>query len=254
MKKGVNAVGFGEPGWRLGYAKDAIGSYFIFKTLRNESVIPKDVRFQVALPITNSSIEFFFDDPIDYPRIKPGFVAALRAEIAKMLKYIPAADLAIQWDCCIELMDLEGDIPWAPKENKLERHLSQIPEVTAQIPETVMLGYHLCYGTLGGWPMATGPGPQSRCGVRQWRSRAFRAPGRFRSYPDPGNHRGALLCAAQGSEGWQCRYLPRRGPRSPRQGGLHPAAQHGGKNSCPSLGWQRPAVLAAISRISCQTS
>jgi hypothetical protein len=156
VKKGVDAVRFGEPGWRLGYAKDAIGSYFIFKTLRQEGVIPKEVRFQVSLPITNSSIDFFFNDPADYPRVKPGFAAALRAEIAKMLEYIPAEDLAIQWDCCIELMDLEGDIPWAPKENKLERHLAQIPDVAAQIPSEVMLGYHLCYGTLGGWPMATG--------------------------------------------------------------------------------------------------
>lgn len=52
-------------------------------------------------------------------------------------------------------MDLEGDIPWTPKKDVLERHLAQIPAVTAQIPKEVMLGYHLCYGTLGGWPMAT---------------------------------------------------------------------------------------------------
>jgi hypothetical protein len=52
-------------------------------------------------------------------------------------------------------MDLGGDIPWTPETGVLERHLAQIPEVSPQIPKTVMLGYRPCYGTPGGWPMAT---------------------------------------------------------------------------------------------------
>jgi len=156
VKKGVEEVRFGDPGWRLNYAEPAIHSYFVFKTLRKEGVIPADVRFQVSLPITNSAIDFFFQDPADYPRLKPGYTAALQAEVAKILEKIPASDLALQWDCCVELMDLEGDIPWTPKENVLERHLAQIPELSAHLPKEMMLGYHLCYGTLGGWPMATG--------------------------------------------------------------------------------------------------
>lgn len=47
VREGVDSVRFGDPGWRLGYAKDAIASYFVFKTLRKEGVIPKDVRFHI---------------------------------------------------------------------------------------------------------------------------------------------------------------------------------------------------------------
>ena len=30
VKDGVNQVRFGDPGWRLGYARDAVNSYFVF--------------------------------------------------------------------------------------------------------------------------------------------------------------------------------------------------------------------------------
>jgi len=153
VKPGVEQVRFGDPGWRLGYAKEAINSYFIFCQLRKDGLIPPDVRFQVCLPLTNSAIDFFFMDPADWPRIKPGFEDAMRAEIAKMIEKIPPADLAIQWDCCVETMDLEDAFPWTPTDNRFERNLAPIANLAPQIPSEVMLGYHLCYGTLGGWPM-----------------------------------------------------------------------------------------------------
>ncbi|SRR5579875_1341313 len=155
VRPGVQEVKFGEPGWRLGYAKDAITSYFVFKTLRKEGVIPHNVRFQVSLPLTNSAIDVFFHDPADYPRIKPGFEAAMSAEIAKMCEKIPPSDLAISWDCCVEVMDLEADLPWTPKTNMLDRNAAPAAHLTPSIPKEVMVGYHLCYGTLGGWPMVS---------------------------------------------------------------------------------------------------
>ncbi len=153
VREGVEEVRFGDPGWRLGYARDAIHSYFVFRTLREKGLIPAGVRFQVSLPMTNSAIDVFFHDPADYDRIKPGFEAAMRAEIAKILEKIPAEDLAIQWDCCVEVMDLEGSFPWTPTTGVLERNLAPIERLSPHIPEAVALGYHLCYGTLGGWPM-----------------------------------------------------------------------------------------------------
>ena len=48
VKPGVDAVRFGNPGYRLGYAKDATNSYFVFKTLRENGVIPQGVRFQIS--------------------------------------------------------------------------------------------------------------------------------------------------------------------------------------------------------------
>src|SRR6476646_9658098 len=46
VKEGVDIVRFGNPGYRLGYAKDAVSSYFVFKTLRERAEIPKDMKFQ----------------------------------------------------------------------------------------------------------------------------------------------------------------------------------------------------------------
>jgi hypothetical protein len=37
VKPGVDSVRFGHPGYRLGYAKDATNSYFVFKTLRERA-------------------------------------------------------------------------------------------------------------------------------------------------------------------------------------------------------------------------
>ena len=44
VKDGVERVRFGDPGWRLGYARDAINSYFVFKTLREQGVLPAHLR------------------------------------------------------------------------------------------------------------------------------------------------------------------------------------------------------------------
>jgi hypothetical protein len=153
VKDGVNDVRFGDAGWRLGYARDAINSYSIFRMLRDRGVLPKHLRFQVSLPLTNSAIDVFFHNPADYPRIKPGFEQAMRDEIAVITRKIPPEDLAIQWDCCVEVMDLEDSFTWTPKDNKLERNLDPVSALSPHIPTATALGYHLCYGTLGGWPM-----------------------------------------------------------------------------------------------------
>src|SRR5271163_1199589 len=50
VKDGVDRVSFGDPGWRLGYTRDAVNSYFVFKTLREKGVLTKSLRFQVSLP------------------------------------------------------------------------------------------------------------------------------------------------------------------------------------------------------------
>ncbi len=153
VKPGLKAVHFGDPGWRLGYAKEAVNSYFIFKTLRDQGVIPRGVRLQVCIPLTGSIVEHYFREPADYPIVKPAYEQALRDEIAKMCEKIPPADLAIQWDACSEILDLEGYYDWTPKDDKFERLISPCERLTPAIPPEAMVGYHFCYGTLGGWPI-----------------------------------------------------------------------------------------------------
>jgi hypothetical protein len=59
---------------------------------------------------------------------------------------------ACQWDCSTELQDAYGSIPGYPLEGSIERNLSKVHNLSPHIPPQVALGYHFCFGTLGGWP------------------------------------------------------------------------------------------------------
>lgn len=155
VKDGVERVRFGDPGWRLGYARDAINSYFIFRHLKRDGVIPQHVRFQVCLPLTYSAIGGFFPEPEDHARVVPGLTAAFKAEVANIVKHIPNDDLAIQWDLALENRLIErcletGDLDRAPAEAM--RLAEPAAEVCSVIPPEVALGYHSCFGTIDGWP------------------------------------------------------------------------------------------------------
>ena len=153
VKPGVQQVSFGDPGWRLGFARDAVTSYFVFQTLKEKGVLPAHLRFQVSLPMVNSVLPpRLFAEIGDLAKIKPAYQAALRAEVAKIVEKIPANDLAIQWDCSNEVTDVYGGIPQFPKDGAIERNVAQVRALSPHIPENVMLGYHLCFGTQGGWP------------------------------------------------------------------------------------------------------
>jgi hypothetical protein len=153
VKDGVDRVRFGEAGWRVGYARDAINSYFVFKTLRDKGELPKHLRFQVSLASVNSALPpRIFPNPADVAKVKPGFTDALAAEVTNIVKHIPHNDLAIQWDCATEVQDAYGAVPGLPKDGAIERNAAQFRTLNRGIPESVELGYHFCFGTLGGWP------------------------------------------------------------------------------------------------------
>ena len=82
VKDGVERVRFGDPGWRLGYARDAINSYFVFKTLREQGVLPKHLRFQVSLPSVNSALP---------PRIFPNPPTSRRSGPASPMRSRPSS-------------------------------------------------------------------------------------------------------------------------------------------------------------------
>ncbi len=153
VRDGVELVRFGDPGWRLSYARDAINSYFVFKTLRDQGVLPKHLRFQVSLPSVNSALPpRIFPNPADIAKIRPGYTDALAAEIGTIVQKIPGKDLAIQWDCATEVQDAYGAIPGFSAETAIERNLDQFRKLSPLVPESALLGYHFCFGTLGGWP------------------------------------------------------------------------------------------------------
>ena len=152
VKAGVKKVRFGDPGWRLGYARDAVNSYAIFRYLKKEGAIPNHVRFQVCIPLTYSALTSFFPDPEDLERVVPGMTDALRAEVAKIVELIPPDDLAIQWDLAIEHRLIEIKMAESPDAAHREAERVLAPAGEIPISDRVVLGHHACFGTLNGWP------------------------------------------------------------------------------------------------------
>jgi hypothetical protein len=137
----------------LGYAKWAAASYETFSLLREEGKIPKSRKFQVNLPLTSSAIATFFHRPADLSIMARAYEDAARREVDAILENVPAKDIVLLWDVCVEILDLEGALPWMPKEGAMQRSAEGAANIIAKIPSDVAVGYHLCYGTLPRWPM-----------------------------------------------------------------------------------------------------
>ncbi|HLH84967.1 MAG TPA: hypothetical protein VKV38_17060 [Trebonia sp.] len=132
---------------------DAIGSYAVFRKLREDGVIPAGLRFQVGLPFPSSAMNAFKADfAADYPVAERAFEDLVAREIRRLTAAIPPSDLAIQWDMAYEVQDLEGVLAWTC-EGAWERFAGPVTRLTPLVPPEVLVGYHLCYGTFPEWPM-----------------------------------------------------------------------------------------------------
>jgi hypothetical protein len=132
---------------------DAIASYGVFRTLRDEGVIPAGLRFQVGLPFPASALNAFKADfAVDYPVAARGYEDLVARELARLTTEIPTQDLAIQWDMAYEPQDIEGVLAWTDGD-AWERFAGPATRLTRLIPEETLVGYHLCYGTFPEWPM-----------------------------------------------------------------------------------------------------
>ena len=135
VKEGVQRVRFGDVGWRIGYARDAINSYFVFKTLREKGELPKHLRFQVSLASVESALPpRIFPTPADIAKVRPGFTEALAAEVDTIVKHIPNDDLAIQWDCATEVQDCYGAMPGQPAEGRDRAQHRAVPHAQSRHP------------------------------------------------------------------------------------------------------------------------
>jgi hypothetical protein len=132
---------------------DAIESYAVFRDLREQGVIPADVRFQVSLPFCTSGLNGFKANfAHDFPIAQRAYEDLFAREVERLTAEVPADELAIQWDVCWEVLDLEGVISWMDDDG-WERFAGSVTRVTRLIPEATLVGYHLCYGTFPSWPM-----------------------------------------------------------------------------------------------------
>jgi len=151
IKSGSNSVHFDH----LGYAKEAQKSYQDFRALRAQGVIPAGVKFQVALPLTESAIRPFLARAEDFVPMWSAYEEAMGREIAQIAKNIPAGDLVIQWDVCIEVVAIalgdqrEGLLAWKPHGDPFDRYLRALKTLAKHVPSATPMGCHLCYGDLG---------------------------------------------------------------------------------------------------------
>jgi hypothetical protein len=131
--------------FETGYAIAARESYGVFRALRDEGVIPPGVRFQVCLPTPMASAYMYVS-----PRAREPYLAAygraLAGALAGIVAAIPAADLAIQWDVCQEVLVYEGFFPDRPTDYKAQI-AAELAGLGSAVPHAVQMGYHLCYGS-----------------------------------------------------------------------------------------------------------
>ena len=141
---------------QLGYAAVASESYETFRKLRDEGAIGSDTRFQVCLPATESSFRWFWSEAADFEPLCSAYREAMAREIETLCSIVPAGDLCIQWDVCMEILAVEagdhmGQLPMAfdPPGEPFDRYVDDITVLAAMVPESVTMGIHLCYGDLG---------------------------------------------------------------------------------------------------------
>ena len=131
--------------FETGYAPAARASYETFRALQSAGVIPPRVRFQVCLPTPMASAYMYVSPKAREPFIWT-YERALRQALEDILEAIPAAQLAIQWDVCQEVLVYEGFFPDRPADYK--RHiLAELARLGGAVPDAVEVGYHLCYGS-----------------------------------------------------------------------------------------------------------
>ncbi|MGD9921547.1 MAG: hypothetical protein AB7V13_08885 [Pseudorhodoplanes sp.] len=151
----MSVLHFGDRGWRLGYARDAANSYFVFSQMRKEGVLPRHLKFQVALPMPYSAVTSFFPDAAEHPVVVRAITDAIAEEIACIVDQIPPEDLAIQLDLAVENRYIEKTLEQSGLDaarREVDRLVSPAATLCKRIPAATALGFHSCYGTIIGWP------------------------------------------------------------------------------------------------------
>lgn len=133
----------------IGYADAALESWEVFRRLKAEGVIGKDIRFQISLP-TPAAVVSLFVQPDHCTTVEPAYEAAMIKEMGRIMEGIPAEELAIQWDVCLEILafDEAAGVPMFYEE-VLEGTMERLARLNTHLPESVEMGVHLCYGDPG---------------------------------------------------------------------------------------------------------
>jgi hypothetical protein len=151
VRDGVTSVSFEN----LHYSEFAQQSYETFRTLRATGVIPRGTRFQVSLPLPEDFTRWCTGTDRDFAIMSRGVEEALVVEVDKLLKVVPPDDLAVQWDVCWEVFACDANdflgrepLAWRASGDPFERFARYIKRLSPRVPESALLGMHLCYGDL----------------------------------------------------------------------------------------------------------
>jgi hypothetical protein len=151
VKPGVEIVRFEN----LGYANAAKESYADFCQLRDDGVVHHDARFMVAIPLIESAIRPFLTNAEDFEIMWQAYGEALQREVMDLTDCIPANDIVVQFDICVEVIAIDSDeagkeaFPWQPNGDSYERYLTALGLAVERLPPRALMGLHLCYGDLG---------------------------------------------------------------------------------------------------------
>ncbi len=131
--------------FETGYDHAAAYSYEMFKTKRDEDVIPQHARFQVCLPTPMANAYMYASHKArdDFLRV---YERSLLEALDAIMASISHDDLAIQFDVCIEVLLFENYYEHQPDDYKVQV-FSMITRLASSVPDDVELGFHLCYGS-----------------------------------------------------------------------------------------------------------
>src|SRR5262249_31235012 len=131
--------------FETGYDKAALASYEVFQRLRDAGTIARATRFQVSLPTPHSSGYLYVSGPARQTYFRVYEQALLKA-LANIVAAIWAADLAIQWDVCQEVLAFENYFKDRPADYKAQT-FGMLARLGDSVPAAIEMGYHLCYGS-----------------------------------------------------------------------------------------------------------
>ena len=131
--------------FETGYAAAAIESYAVFKRLKAEGAIAKQVRFQVSLPTPMASGYFYVSRP-SLPAYLAAYERSILNALDEILAAVPPEELSIQWDVCQEVLIFEDYFKPRPADYKQQID-AELIRLGNAVPANVDLGYHLCYGS-----------------------------------------------------------------------------------------------------------
>jgi hypothetical protein len=129
----------------LGYADEAEASYAIFRHLRENGVVPDDIKFQVSIPTPYASVVAWIREQ-DQERFFGPYADGIANEVAEIARAIPAVDLVIQYDVAVEIGALTTNMPAAGALGEKGFVVDSLRDAVARTPQGPERGVHFCYG------------------------------------------------------------------------------------------------------------